>query len=184
VSIVARMDMKQRHVGSHGRRSKTSKNKRKTKVKLLNPLMSIIAHCNIGINEDLFKTSFDSWRDSWLLDTCATCHMTFWKDFFKELNDNVEGAVYFVDRSSLKPAKIGTIKLKLPGFQDFLLHDVFYLPELRRNLMSIVHIQQQGHSIHMFNRKVEIRRSSNNMVVMTISEDDKLLKLKGTSTQA
>jgi hypothetical protein len=66
----------------------------------------VIAHCNIGINEDLFKTSFASWRDAWLLDTGATCHMNFWRDFFEELNDNVEGAIYFADRSSLKPMEL------------------------------------------------------------------------------
>jgi hypothetical protein len=44
-----------------------------------------------------------------------------------------------------------------------------------------VHIRQQGHTIHMFDGKVEIRRSSNNMVIMTGWEDERLLKLKGTS---
>jgi hypothetical protein len=49
----------------------------------------------------------------------VTCHMTFWRDLFEELNDNVEGAMYFTDRSSLKLARIGTIRLKLFGFLDF-----------------------------------------------------------------
>lgn len=71
-----------------------------------------------------------------------------------------------------------------PGFPDFILHDVLYLSELRRNLLSLVHIRQKGHSIHMFDGQVEIRKSSDNMVVMTEWEDGKLLKLKGISTQA
>jgi hypothetical protein len=78
----------------------------------------------------LFNTSFASWRDAWLLDIGATCHMTFQRDFFEYFNDNVDGIVYFVDKSSLKPSGIGTIRLKLPGLLDFLLHDVLYLPEL------------------------------------------------------
>jgi len=88
----------------------------------------------------LFKTSFASWRDAWLLDIGATCYMTFQRDFFEELNDNVEGAVNFVDGSSLKPMRIGTIKLKLLGFSDFPLHNVLYLLELWRNLLSLLHI--------------------------------------------
>lgn len=106
--------------------------------------------------------------------------MTFWRDFFEELNENVNGIVYFVDKSSLKPLGIGTIRLKLPSFLDFLLHDVLYLPELWRNFLFFVHIRRQGHSIHMFDAIVEIRRASNNMVVMIRSEGEKLLKLKGT----
>jgi hypothetical protein len=67
--------------------------------------------------------------------------MTFQRDFFEDLNDNVDGIVYFADKSSLKPSGIDTIRLKLLGLLDFLLHDVLYLPELQRNLLSLVHIR-------------------------------------------
>jgi hypothetical protein len=101
----------------------------------------ILAHCNIGVNEDLLNTSFVSWRDAWLLDIGAKCHMTFQRNFFEDFNDNVDGIVYFTDKSSLKPSGIGIAKLKLPRFPDFLLHDVLYFHELQRNLLSLVHIQ-------------------------------------------
>jgi hypothetical protein len=89
----------------------------------------------------LFKASFDSWRDVWLLDTGATDHMIFQRYFFEELNDNVEGVVYFADRSNLKLAGNGIIRLKFPGFLGFLLHDVLYLLHLWRNLLSLLHIE-------------------------------------------
>jgi transposase InsO family protein/adenylate kinase family enzyme len=108
--------------------------------------------------------------------------MTFRRDFFEDFDDNVDGVVYFADRSSLKPSGMGTIRLKLPGLPDFLLHNVLYLPELQRNLLSLVHIRQQGHFVHMFGGKVEIRKDSDNMVVMTGIEDGRLLKLNGTSS--
>lgn len=75
---------------------------------------------------------------------------------------------------------MGTIMIKLLRLPDFLLHNVIYLPELQRNLLSLVHIQQQGHFVHMLDGKVEIRQDSDNMVVMTRMEDERLLKLKGT----
>jgi len=65
---------------------------------------------------------------------------------------------------------------------NFILHDVLYFPELQRNLMSLVHIQQR-HTIHMFDEKFEIR-SFDNMVIITGWEDERLLKLKETSTHA
>ena len=89
----------------------------------------------------MFKTSFDSWRDAWLLDIGATCCMTFLRDLFEDLNDNVHGAIYFVDRASLIALGIRTIKFKFPGFLAFLLDDVLYLPKLQRNLLSLVHIE-------------------------------------------
>jgi hypothetical protein len=63
----------------------------------------VVDYCNIGVTKDLFNTSLASWGDSWLLDIGATYHMTFRRDFFKKFDYNVDGVVYFVDRSSLKP---------------------------------------------------------------------------------
>jgi hypothetical protein len=62
---------------------------------------------------------------------------------------------------------MGTIRLKLSGILDFLLHNVLYHPELQIKLLSLVHITHQGHFVHMFGGKVEIRKDSDNMVVMT-----------------
>jgi hypothetical protein len=46
-----------------------------------------------------------------------------------------------------------------------------------------VHIRQQGHFIHIFNGKVEIRKDFDNMVVMTRVEDGRL-EVEGTSAHA
>jgi hypothetical protein len=37
----------------------------------------IVSHCNIGVNKDLFNTSFSSWIYAWLLDTSDNYHTTF-----------------------------------------------------------------------------------------------------------
>jgi hypothetical protein len=80
--------------------------------------------------------------------------MKFQRDFFEDFNDNVDGIVYFVDKSILKPSEMDTIRLKLHGLSDFLLHNVLYLPKLQSNLLSLVHIRQQGHCIHIFSGEV------------------------------
>lgn len=48
--------------------------------------------------------------------------------------------------------------------------------------MSLIHIQQWGHSIHTFDGIIEIRRASDHVVVMTYVEEGTLLKLNGTSS--
>lgn len=42
----------------------------------------VVAHCNIGVTEDLINASLASWKDAWLLDSGATFHMNFKRDFF------------------------------------------------------------------------------------------------------
>jgi hypothetical protein len=100
----------------------------------------IVAHCNLSINE-VFSTSFASWEDTWILDTGATCHMTFRRDFFETFSNHIDGIVYFADKSQLKPSGIGSIRLRLLGLADYILHDVLYIPQLNRNLMSLIHIR-------------------------------------------
>jgi len=132
--------------------------------------------------EDIFSTSFSSWHDSWILDTDATCHMTFRRDLFEQFSDNIDGVVYFADKSQIKPSRIGSIQLKIPGLFDYSLNDVLYIHQFEINLLYLVQIRQQGHSIHIFDGKVEIRRPADNKTVMTGVEEDKLLKLKGVSS--
>jgi hypothetical protein len=75
--------------------------------------------------------------------------MTFQRDFFEDFDENVGGVVYFVDRSSLKPSGMGTVRFKLPRLQNFLLHIVLYLLKLQWNLLSLVQIREQGYFVHM-----------------------------------
>jgi len=104
----------------------------------------------------LFNPSLASLKNDWFLDSGAPCQMTHRKDFFEDFTNNVDGAVYFADQSKIKPLGLGTIRLKLPSLGDFLLDHVLYLPQLKRNLLSLFHICQQGHSIHLFDGKLEV----------------------------
>lgn len=61
-----------------------------------------------------------------MLDIGVVCRMRFRRDFFEELNDKIDKAVYFVDIFNIKPSWIGIIRVKLPGFLDFVLCDVFH----------------------------------------------------------
>ena len=100
--------------------------------------------------------------------------MTLRRDFFETFSNHIDGIVYFADKSQLKPSGIGSIQLRLPGLVDYILHDVLYIPQLKRNQMSLIHIRQQGHSIHMFDGIIEIRKASDQVIVITGVEEEKL----------
>jgi hypothetical protein len=62
------------------------------------PTHYVVSHCNIGVTEEFFNTSYGSWGDAFLLDTGETSHMKFRRDFFEDFDDNVDGIVYFANR--------------------------------------------------------------------------------------
>ena len=68
--------------------------------------------------------------------------MTFRKDFFETFSDQIDGVVHLADKSQLKPSRIGSVRLKLSGLADYILSDVIYVPQLKRNLISLVQIRQ------------------------------------------
>lgn len=86
----------------------------------------------------------------------------------------------FSDKFEVKPSRIGSISLKIPHLADYVLKDVLYIPQFQQNLMSLVHIRQQGYSIHIFYGIIEICRESDNSVIMTGVKEGTLLKLNNT----
>jgi hypothetical protein len=79
------------------------------------PTHYIVSNCNVGVTEYLFNASLDSWGYAWILDTSEISYMTFQRDLFEYFDDNVDDIVYFAYKSSLKPSRMGTIRIKLPG---------------------------------------------------------------------
>ena len=74
-------------------------------------------------------------------DIGVTSHIyEFQKILFEEMNNIENVIVYFAYISSLKPMGVGSIRLKVPSFPDFVLINVLYLLELHRSLLSLVQI--------------------------------------------
>lgn len=80
--------------------------------------------------------------DVWLLDSGASVHMTYRKDFFlylQEFNSNCNRTVKLGNQIELKVKGVGTVLIKkcLNGqWETNVLKEVLYVPELCRNLFS------------------------------------------------
>ena len=57
------------------------------------------------------------------------------------------GKVYLVDGSALDIVGMGDIQILLPNGSVWLLEKVRYIPDLRRNLISIGELDDEGHAI-------------------------------------
>ncbi|KAJ9689270.1 hypothetical protein PVL29_014779 [Vitis rotundifolia] len=71
-----------------------------------------------------------------------------------------EEFVYMGDGSKVKIDFFGMIKLRLATKSLLLLHDVAYIPSLRRNLVSVTTLDRQGYSFHFGGGKVDIFSNS------------------------
>jgi hypothetical protein len=85
----------------------------------------------------------------WYLDTGASNHMTGDAFVFSELNPGVIGSVRFGDGSLVEIAGWGTVLFasKDGGHRAF--HDVYHIPRLRSNILSIGQLDEHGCKIEI-----------------------------------
>lgn len=73
----------------------------------------------------------------WYLDTSASNHMTGCKDVFAELDTSVCGSVRFGDGSVVEIRGRGMILFKGLAEEHKVLTDVYYIPRLCSNIISL-----------------------------------------------
>ena len=113
----------------------------------------------IKLNANMIETNIvDVHVNSWWLDTGATIHVT---NSLQEMTNRRkpskhEECVYMGDGSKVKVEFFGMIKLKLITERFLLLHNVAFIPSLRRNLISVSSLDRLGYSFHFGDGKVDI----------------------------
>ncbi|CAA7045320.1 unnamed protein product [Microthlaspi erraticum] len=75
-------------------------------------------------------------EDVWVLDSGCTFHMTARKDWFIDFKDNGGTTILLGDNHSIMSHGQGSIRLNTHGGSINVLHNVRYVPQLRRNLIS------------------------------------------------
>ncbi|KAJ9679813.1 hypothetical protein PVL29_021660 [Vitis rotundifolia] len=117
----------------------------------------------VDLNANMIETNIvDVHANSWWLDTGATIHVTnsLQEMTKKRRPSKHEEFVYMGDGSKVKIDFFGMIKLRLATESLLLLHDVAYIPSLRRNLVSVSTLDRQGYSFHFGGGKVDIFSNS------------------------
>lgn len=122
--------------------------------------------------------------DVWLLDSGASVHMTYKKNFFRDFQEftNENRIVTLGNEQIIKANGIGTIQIKkcINGqWEENILTNVLYVPDLRRNLFSEGAIMHKGFEIVKKNKSALIykdgkivltaNQSSNNLYTMNFT---------------
>ncbi|XP_027775062.1 uncharacterized protein LOC114078396 [Solanum pennellii] len=112
---------------------------------------------------------------SWYLDMEQA--MCGHKDRFVEIKKNVKGNVSFGDTSKLQIEGIGMILISSKDGAYKLITNVYYMPKLKSNSLSLGQLIEKGYNIHMKNIHLWLRDSSNNLTAKVHVAKNRLFPL-------
>lgn len=91
----------------------------------------------------------DGGREShvWFLDNGASNHMTGQKGKFKDIDESVNGLVRFGDGSTINIKGKGTVAFKCKNGEEMLLREVYFIPMLKNNIISLGQMAENGKKV-------------------------------------
>ncbi|GBP95853.1 Retrovirus-related Pol polyprotein from transposon TNT 1-94 [Eumeta japonica] len=110
-------------------------------------------------------SSYNTEENAWIMDSGASAHMTFRKDFFVELLKCSEKSLTLGNKQSVEVSGIGKVLIKryVNGqWETSELHGVLYVPNLRRNLFSEGVIIRKGYTIMKKDSNASIYKDKKN----------------------
>lgn len=83
----------------------------------------------------------------WYLDNGASNHMSGHYSKFNKIDVKITGQVKFGDGSMVQIMGKGSITLKCKTGENRTLNEVYYIPSLRSNIISLGQLSRNGHRI-------------------------------------
>lgn len=106
--------------------------------------------------------------DIWYLDNGASNHMTGDKSKFHDLEEAVTGSVKFGDGSTVNIMGKGTIMFNCRGGDQWALQEVYYIPKLCSNLVSLGQLTETGHKVVMDEDELDVFIKSPWQLIMKV----------------
>jgi len=118
-------------------------------------------------------------KKTWFLDSGCSNHMCGIKDWFFDLDEQFRVSVKLGDNSRMMAVGKGNVKFNVGGMVQ-VISDVYFIPELKNNLLSIGQLQEKGLTI-VFKENVckvyhqdkgmimQSKMSSNRMYAITVN---------------
>lgn len=93
---------------------------------------------------DALAISDQNPREKWVIDSGCSYHMTSRREWFVEFSEVAGGQVLLADDRAVSVQGIGTIRINANGGTVKCLTNVRYIPNLKRNLISVSSLDMQG----------------------------------------
>jgi transposase InsO family protein len=151
-----------------------------------------------GNQARLFMAKTDEESDEiqiWFLDSGCSNHMTGFKHLFDELDESYKKVVKLGDDKEIQVEGKGNIAVQTSSHNTRILHDVYYIPQLSHNLLSIGQMMDSGCTIKfegdncrivdaaMDQTMATVKKTQNNLFPLEITKvKDKALAAKEISS--
>ena len=94
---------------------------------------------------------------TWYIDRGASNHMTGDHDMFSHMSEtDLEMEVVLGDDTVVSAVGHGTVPFERESMQPMFLRDVFFVPGLKKNLVSVSMIEDRGFGVYVLDGKVHI----------------------------
>jgi len=114
----------------------------------------------------------------WYLDTGASNHMCGDENMFDELSKIEAGHVSFGDASKVMVKGRGPICFSQKNGRIGTIRDVYYVPDLKTNILSMGQLMEKGYSVIMKDRVLELRDNLRHLITRVEMKQNRMYKLK------
>ncbi|GJW43635.1 zinc finger, CCHC-type containing protein [Tanacetum coccineum] len=114
----------------------------------------------------------------WYLDTGASNHMTGDKEKFRDLNETVQGYVKFGNETRVRIEGKGTIVFQCKNGEHRKLQEVYYIPDLCSNIISLGQLSECGDEIKIKEPFLWVRDKTGRLLMKVQRSPNRLYKIE------
>ncbi|KAA8549201.1 hypothetical protein F0562_000885 [Nyssa sinensis] len=119
-------------------------------------------------------------EDMWFLDLGCSNHMCGKKEYFSDFDGSFRDSVKLGNNSSMVVTGKGNVRLQVNGIVQ-IITEVFYMPELKNNLLSIGQLQEKRLTILFQNGKCKVFHPERGLIMETKMSSNRMFMLYAIS---
>lgn len=115
-------------------------------------------------------------REVWFLDFGCSNHMSGNKEWFSELDESFRQSVKLGNNTKMPVVGKGNVRMQVNGFVQ-VISDVYYILELKNNLLSIGQLQEKCLSILIQDGKCRVYHPTKGLIMQTDMSGNRMFSL-------